>query len=149
MQRIARFTPWIVAGAGALAAIVVLYPGQYPFDSAYQLWQARSGQFNDVSPVAMPALWSALLALGGGPALLLCVNLVMLWSGIALCVAAISESALGRAVLIIVFGMAPLTMIQMAHLLSDAHLAASESARHRPGGRNLRPARQSLAAAAD
>lgn len=124
MQRIARLTPWIVAGAGALAAIVVLYPGQYPFDSAYQLWQARSGQFNDVSPVVMPALWSALLALGGGPALLLCVNLAMLWSGIALCVAAISESAPWRAVLVIVFGMAPLTMVQMAHLLSDSHLAA-------------------------
>ena len=40
----------IAAGAGALATIIVLYPGQYPFDAAAQLWQARTGDFGNGSP---------------------------------------------------------------------------------------------------
>jgi hypothetical protein len=44
-----RLVPWLAAGACACITIVVLYHGQYPFDSAYQLWQARSGQFGNGS----------------------------------------------------------------------------------------------------
>ena len=124
LRQILRPAPWLLAVAGALATIVLLYPGQYPFDSAYQLWQARSGHFNDVSPVAMTALWSGLLHLAHDPALLLGVNLAMFWTGIALCAAAISDRTWLRAVLVIVFGIAPLTLVEMAQLLSDAHLAA-------------------------
>lgn len=124
MRQTLRHTPWLVAVAGALATIIVLHPGQYPFDSAYQLWQARSGRFNDVTPVAMVALWSALLRFSGNPAVLLWINLAMFWVGIALCAAAISRRAWVRVVVTLVLGMAPLTLTEMAQLLSDAHLAA-------------------------
>lgn len=123
-QRLSRLTPWIVAAAGALATIVVLYPGQYPFDSAYQLWQARNGQFNDQSPVALTALWSLMLKVNANPASLLCLNLTMFWAGLTLCVVAFSEMLLVRAALLLAFGMAPLTLVEMAHLLTDAHMAA-------------------------
>ena len=123
-QRLSRLTPWIVAAAGVLATIVVLYPGQYPFDSAYQLWQARNGQFNDQSPVAMTALWSLMLKVNANPASLLCLNLAMFWAGLTLCVVAISEMPLVRAALLLALGMAPLTLVEMAHLLTDAHMAA-------------------------
>ena len=124
MRQISRLAPWLLAIAGAVATIVVLYPGQYPFDSAYQLWQARTGRFNDVSPVAMTALWSLLLDLANDPALLLGVNLAMFWTGIALCATAISSRTWLRAVLVVAFGIGPLTLAEMAQLLSDAHLAA-------------------------
>lgn len=123
-QRLSRLTPWIVAAAGLLATIVVLYPGQYPFDSAYQLWQARSGEFSDQSPVAMTALWSLMLKVNANPASLLCLNLAMFWAGLTLCVVAISEMPLVRAALLLALGMAPLTLVEMAHLLTDAHMAA-------------------------
>ncbi|HMA30395.1 MAG TPA: hypothetical protein VKT00_01130 [Casimicrobiaceae bacterium] len=124
VRQILRLAPWLLAVAGALATIVVLYPGQYSFDSAYQLWQARSHRFNDVSPVAMTALWSALLDVAHDPALLLGVNLTMFWTGIALCAAEVSDSTWLRAVLVVALGIGPLTLVEMAQLLSDAHLAA-------------------------
>jgi hypothetical protein len=124
MQRASRRVLWIAAGGGLLVALAVLYPGQYPFDSAYQLWQARTGNFNDQSPVAMTAVWSLLLRLGANPAALLCLNLGMLWTGLALCAASVSRLALTRAALTLVLGLMPLTLVEMAHLLTDAHLAA-------------------------
>ena len=115
---------WLVAGAGALAMIVVLYPGQYTFDSAYQVWEARTGQFVGGSPVAMIAVWSLLIEVSANPATLFCLNVAMLWSGLALCVIAITGNGLARAALLLAFGLTPLAMVEMAHVLTDAHLAA-------------------------
>lgn len=49
---------WVAAIAltGLVASLIVLYPGQYPFDSAYQFWQARTGTYSNLSPVTMPLL---------------------------------------------------------------------------------------------
>jgi hypothetical protein len=115
---------WLAAAIGALTTIALLYPGQYPFDSAYQLWQARSGEFNNVSPVVMTAMWSTLLAAGASPAALFCLDVALFWAGVALCVAAIARSVLACIALAIVIGALPLTLAEMAHVLSDAHLAA-------------------------
>ena len=119
-----RWIAWLVAAVAAVATIALLYPGQYPFDSAYQLWQARSGEFNDVSPIVMTALWSTLLAVGASPAALFCLNVVLFWTGLALCVTAIVRGVVARIVVIVVLGGLPLTLAEMAHVLSDAHLAA-------------------------
>jgi hypothetical protein len=122
--RASRATIGIVAGAGALATIVVLYPGQYPFDAAAQLWQARTGFFGNGSPVAMIAAWSLLLRAFGNPAALFCVNVVALWSGLALCALALgTRTSFGVAMLLVV-GLSPLGLVEMAHVLTDAHLAA-------------------------
>jgi len=115
---------WSCAALGAALSILVLYPGQYPFDSAYQLWQARSGNYSNLSPVTMPVLWSVLLKLGGNPASLFCLNLAMVWAGIALCADALRWPAWLRGGFVLACGLWPLTLVQMAHLLSDAHLAA-------------------------
>lgn len=119
-----RWIAWLVAAVATVATIALLYPGQYPFDSAYQLWQARSGEFNDVSPVVMTVLWSMLLTAGASPAALFCLNVVLFWPGVALCVTAIVRGVIARTVLIIVLGGLPLTLAEMAHVLSDTHLAA-------------------------
>jgi hypothetical protein len=116
--------PWIAAGVGLIATVLILYPGQYPFDSAYQLWQARNGQFNNQSPVAMTALWSLMLRLTTNPATLFCLNLVMFWAGLALCFTAVSARDAVRIAFLFICGMAPLALVEMAQLLTDAHLAA-------------------------
>jgi hypothetical protein len=123
MRRV-RLVSWLAAGACACVTIAILYPGQYPFDSAYQLWQARSGEFADASPVAMIALWAVLLDAGANPAALFCLNVAAFWIGLALCVVAIAGRALSRVALLLAIGMTPLVLVQMAHLLTDAHLAA-------------------------
>jgi hypothetical protein len=123
-RHLSRFVPWAVAVIGLLSTITILYPGQYPFDSAYQLWQARSGKFNALSPVVMTVLWSLLLKCSPNPATLLILNLAMFWTGLGLCVIAVSSMAWVRVLLLLMVGMAPLTLVQMAHLLTDAHLTA-------------------------
>jgi hypothetical protein len=121
---VGRAATWIAAFAGALATLVALYPGQYPFDSAVQLWQARSGLFGNGSPVAMIALWSLLLRAIGHPVALFCVNVAALWTGLALCALAQGGRASVRIVALLLVGLSPLAAIEMSHVLTDAHLAA-------------------------
>jgi hypothetical protein len=121
---IAAVLPWAAAGVGLLATVLMLYPGQYPFDSAYQWWQARTGQFNNQSPVAMTALWRLLFRFTGDPATLFCLNLALFWAGLALSLSAVRTHAAMRIALLLVCGMAPLALVEMAHVLTDAHLAA-------------------------
>ncbi|MGH8801437.1 MAG: hypothetical protein ACREX6_03970, partial [Casimicrobiaceae bacterium] len=123
-MRSGRTVALLAPAAGLAASLLVLHPGQYSFDSAYQLWQARSGAFNDTSPVAMTALWSLLLTLVANPASLLWVNLALFWAGLGLCVATVARSPWMRLVLLSLLGFAPLTLVEMGQLLSDAHLAA-------------------------
>ena len=122
-ERWRHAVPWIAALACAACTIVTLYPGQFAFDSANQWWQARTGRFGNASPVAMVAVWALLLDLTGNPAALFCVNLFAYWVGLALCVVALAKGVLVRVALLAI-GMLPLGLTQMAHLLTDAHLAS-------------------------
>ncbi|HNR92449.1 MAG TPA: hypothetical protein PKO41_08490 [Dokdonella sp.] len=118
---------WLVAGAAMLGfaiALLLVHPGQYPFDAATQLWQARTGQFWNTTPVAMPLIWSLLLSLGGDAASLLVLNLALFWCGLGLCAAVLRGPAGWRALAMLAIGLQPLTLLQLGHLLSDAHLAA-------------------------
>jgi hypothetical protein len=120
--------PGIVIGAFTVAsfaiALALLYPGQYPFDSAYQLWQARSGTFSNITPVPMIWVWSLLLKVFGNPASLLCLNLAMFWTGLGLCFHVLRAPQWLKIVGILLVGLNPLALVQMAHLLSDAHMTA-------------------------
>ena len=116
---------WLTAAACAFIATIVLYPGQYPYDAANQFWQARTGHLGDGSPVTMAALWSLLLRLTGNPAALFLLNVVLFWAGLALCAAAVDAPRLLRVALVIVVGLSPLALVQMGHVLTDAHLAAA------------------------
>lgn len=118
------WAPWTAALFGATLSFAVLYPGQYPYDAAFQLWQARSGHYANVSPLAMPLLWSGLLSFGGNPASLLLVNIAMFWAGLALCAGVMRASPWLHCALVLFCGLLPLTLVQMAHLLTDTHLAA-------------------------
>jgi hypothetical protein len=124
----ARRVSGIVLGAFTVAgfaiALALLYPGQYPFDSAYQFWQARSGTFSNITPVAMIWVWSLLLKVFGNPASLLCLNLAMFWTGLGLCFHVLRAPQWLKIVGILLVGLNPLALVQMAHLLSDAHMTA-------------------------
>jgi hypothetical protein len=123
-----RRVPGIVVGAitvaGFAIALALLYPGQYPFDSAYQLWQARTGTFSNITPVPMIWIWSLLLRVFGNPASLLCLNLAMFWTGLGLCFHVLRAPQSLKIAGILLAGLNPLALVQMAHLLSDAHMTA-------------------------
>ncbi len=122
--RLGPVAAWLLVSLGFCISLALLYPGHYSFDSAYQYWQARTGEFSNVTPVAMIGLWSALLAVFGNPASLLCLNLGMFWAGLGLCFLS-RALPLGWALIgIAVCGLSPLVLMQLGHLLSDAHMAA-------------------------
>jgi hypothetical protein len=118
-------TTWAVALGCAAITLVVLYPGQYPYDAANQLWQARTQRYGDGSPVAMIAVWSLLLAATGNPASLFVANLALYWVGAVLCAVAIAERLCVRVMVLLLVGLSPLALVQMAHVLTDAHLCAA------------------------
>ena len=105
-------------------SLALLYPGQYSFDSAFQFWQARSGEFYNITPVPMLWVWSQLLRAFDNPASLLVLNLTMFWTGIGLCFHAMPAPPLFRVVGVIVCGLNPLAVAMMAQLLSDPHMSA-------------------------
>ena len=109
--------------AGFVLSVVLLYPGQYPFDAAYQWWQARTGHYSNITPVAMPAVWSVLLAATANPASLLVLNLALFWSGLVFAIERLPLACAWRLVALLATGLAPTTWVQLAHLLSDSHLA--------------------------
>jgi len=58
---------WLLAALPAIlvgVVVVVAWPGYVSFDSAFQWHQARTGQFSEVAPPMMPALWALLMGLG-------------------------------------------------------------------------------------
>ena len=117
-------TIWLIVLLGFAISLALLYPGHYSYDSGYQYWQARTGEFSNITPVAMIGLWALLLDIFGNPASLLCLNLGMFWAGLGLCfVSRALPSGLVFFALMIC-GLSPLVLMQMGHLLSDAHMAA-------------------------
>lgn len=122
MQRLLMI--WLMIMIGFGISLSLLYPGHYSFDSAYQYWQARTGKFSNVTPVPMIGLWSVLLDVFGNPASLLCLNLGLFWAGLGLCFASRTMPLALAATGIAVCGLSPLVLMQMGHLLSDAHVAA-------------------------
>jgi hypothetical protein len=123
-ERRRQAVAWLAAAACAGIAIAVFYPGQFAFDSANQWWQARTGRFGNATPVAMAAVWSVLLDVTGNPAALFCLNVLLYWIGLALCVIVVAERAPARVALLVAIGVLPLGLAQMAHVLTDAHIAA-------------------------
>jgi len=75
--------PLLAASAAFCFSLALYFPGFMSFDSAYQYWQARSGHFSNLSPVAMTALWRAVDAGWPSPAALLTLHLAAFWLGVA------------------------------------------------------------------
>lgn len=125
--------PWrdvvpLAAGFAAFAACVaVLFPGWMSYDSSHQFWQVRTGEFTNLSPVVMTALWSAVHALVPRPSALFLLHLAAYWSGIVLLAFALWRGALARTCFILGAGFVPPAIVILGHLWTDASLIAALS----------------------
>ncbi len=115
---------WIVAVLGAFAYAAVFYPGAMSFDSAYQWWQARGGESTNVQGVGITWLWRAGNALAPGPGVLFALQLLLLWSGLALIAGRLSAPNLWRIVFMLAVAIAPIGFVLFSHVWSDAMLMA-------------------------
>ena len=114
----------VVAIAIAVFALAVftLYPGFYTFDSAYQLYQARTGEYHGLQPPTMTLAWAGLLGLGLPPGSLLVVHLAALCAGAALIGLSLPRPWGLIAPLVLLW---PPFLALFGHLLIDVGLAAS------------------------
>lgn len=112
----------LVAMAAFAVAVYTLYPGWYSFDSAYQLHQARTGDFASIQPPAMPLAWAALLAFGLPPGALLVVHLAALFAGAALLGLSMARARGVAAPLVLLW---PPFLVVLGHLWIDVSMAAA------------------------
>ena len=116
----------LLTGLAALTFSVCLYfPGYLSYDSAYQFWQVRTGQFSNQSSVVMPALWKAVYPLWPSPGALLTLHFVTYWLGIVLLALQLWERSLPRVAFILGVGFLPPAFVIMGHLWTDASLIAA------------------------
>lgn len=100
------------------------HPGHLSFDSAYQFWQVRTGNYSNISPVAMTWLWSLVNQVWPGSGGIFFLNVLMFWSGVWLVACTLySRPAHRVAATLLVAGVSPALMI-LSHIWTDATLIA-------------------------
>lgn len=111
--------PWIAAALGFALALAAFYPGYMSWDSAYQWWQARHGQFDTVHPPLMAMLWQLTGTVLPGPGGLFVLQQALLWGAYACLAMALPWSGWQRALLVWAFGFWPPVLGLSAHLWKD------------------------------
>ncbi len=123
-QSLPRQTRWIACLLCLVLASVEIYtffPGYLTHDSAYQWWQARSGEISSLWPPGMILLLRGLDQIGGGPAVLFVTHLLVYWATVAWLAARMSS--LRRAVAVVLtFALLPVASICMPHVWIDVEL---------------------------
>jgi hypothetical protein len=77
------WSPWLVAALLFALVAYLFYPGALSWDSGYQWYQVRTGQWDSVHPVIMTALWSLTDRVLPGPGGYFLLQLAAYWSGLA------------------------------------------------------------------
>jgi hypothetical protein len=77
------WSPWLAAAALFAGVAYLFYPGALTWDSGYQWYQVRTGQWDSVHPVIMTALWSLTDRALPGPGGYFLLQLAAYWSGLA------------------------------------------------------------------
>lgn len=116
---LARSGPWLAALAGFLLSLWLFYPGYLSWDSAYQWYQVRSGDWNNVHPVIMTLIWSATERLWPGPGGLFLLHLALYWLGLALLAAGLVRRGWLQGALVLMLGLMPAVFALVPHLWKD------------------------------
>ena len=114
-------------GLGFALSVAALFPGWLSYDSSFQFWQVRTGEFSNLSPVVMTALWSVVHALVPRASALFVLHLALYWAGLALLATALWRGAAARCAFIAGTGFLPPAWVILGHLWTDASLIAAMS----------------------
>jgi hypothetical protein len=99
------------------------FPGFMSFDSAYQWWQARTGDTTDIAGIGIVLMWRLCDLVLDGPGGLFLAHLAMFWSGAWLVATAFDVGRARQALLLAALALLPPTWL-LAHAWSDAGLLA-------------------------
>jgi len=104
--------------------IATFYPGHLSFDSNYQFWQARTGNYANLSPVAMAWAWSKVHALWPGSGGLFVLHLALWWGGVWAIACALFARPGARIAATAFVALATPALLILSHLWTDAALIA-------------------------
>lgn len=115
----------IVAAAGALAWLVLFYPGFMSPDSAGHLVEARRGVLSDWHPPIMAALWMVSERVVAGPFGMLVFQTILFWTGLALLASRLPASPGWKVAFLLLVGFAPPVVTIAGAIWKDVLLAAA------------------------
>lgn len=104
---------------------VAFYPGHLSFDSAFQLWQVRTGRFANLSPVAMTGLWSLVHRAWPGSGGMFVLHVLLYWAGVWLAVCTLFDRPWQRVAAGAFAALATPAHLIVVHLWTDAALVAA------------------------
>ena len=109
----------------AAAQIAAFYPGYLSHDSAYQWWQARTGEITTLWPPGMALLLRLFEPLPGtAPSALFVLHVALYWACVAYVVLRQSRWD-SRAISLIIFFVFPIVTVCLPHVWTDVSLAIS------------------------
>lgn len=111
--------------AGVLLSALAFYPGFLSFDSAYQFWQIRSGEYSNIAPVTMTALWALVHAVWPGSGGVFLIHIAAFWAGLWLAACALFSGRRARIAATLALALLSPALLIVAHLWTDAALVAS------------------------
>ena len=112
----------VALGLVAVFQVMAFYPGYVTHDSAYQWWQARSGDITTLWPPGMVFLLQAFGMIGNGPTTLFVLNSLMYWAAAAY-VATRQAGWIASWSCVALLALVPTVMICLPHVWSDVALA--------------------------
>lgn len=112
----------VVAFALTTAAF---YPGHLSFDSAVQFWQARTGQYANLSPVAMTGLWALVHRVWPGSGGVFVLHALFYWAGVWLVACTLFDRPWPRIAAAALASVATPAHLVVVHLWTDAALIAA------------------------
>jgi len=123
--RLGETAPLATALLAAAFVFWLYQPGYYSFDSAHQWWMARTGALEDSHPVVMALIWQASRAVLPDPAGFFALQLLMLWSGVALVATALPVRTFWRCVAVLTLGAWPPFLALQPHIWKDVWMVSA------------------------
>lgn len=115
---------WLVAVACLALTLAAFWPGYLSWDSAYQWWQARTGELDPTHPPVMVRIWQLSRLVLPDPGGMLLLPLGLWWFSLALFADALGGSALRRVATVLLLGLWPPLLALQPHLWKDVWMTA-------------------------
>jgi hypothetical protein len=119
-----RLLPWLLALLLLATSAATFWPGVLSWDSAYQWYQVRTGEWTSVHPALMTALWSLTDRLLPGPGGYFLLQLSAWWLGLAALATGLFERTRAQLACLLGLGLFLPVLALLPHLWKDIGLLA-------------------------
>lgn len=114
-----RAAPWLAALAGLGLTLLAFWPGYLSWDSAWQWWQARTGELDPGHPPVMVRVWQLSRLVLPDPGGMLLLQAALWWAAMAAFAQALGGGAWRRAGTVVFIGAWPPLLALLPHLWKD------------------------------